>query len=191
MSLNRKSIVYRCLVALLCLVCMIVFTYSWFNRENRAPAAGDRMLYNDSITVNDSANLDLNTYQGSVNSDGEIIYETKALESFQGNTIQNNNDSIQPGDKIHYKTTIINNGTKDCRATLLLKLSTADENIQIGVLKPMNTLKTYSSSSDIEIVRNVKVPADENGANNKVDVRWYVCFGTNTITLEYLHLFGN
>lgn len=144
------------------------------------------MLYNDSITVNDSANLDLDTYPGSVNSDGEIIYATQALESFQGNTIENNNDSIQPGDKIHYKTTIKNNGTKDCRATLLLKLSTTDENIQIGVLEPMNTLNTFSSSSDIEIVRNVKVPAGE-----EVDVRWYVCFGTKTITLEYLHLFGN
>lgn len=190
MSLNRKSIVYRCLVALLCLVCMIVFTYSWFNRDGRAPTSGDRMLYSDNVNVNNSANLSMNTYLGTVNNDGEVIYSSTAISEDDKSI-----SGLVPGDKIHYKTVIKNIGSK-CKATLLLKDSSYTSfgtDIKFGVLEPMNTLKSYTSGSDVELVRNVTVPAK----NGSVDVCWYVYLDSSstvtsgTMNLGNLYLFAN
>ena len=191
MSLNRKSIIYRCLVALLCLVCMIVFTYSWFNRENKAPESpGDRILYSDSVDVNNSANLSMATYLGTVNNDGEVIYSSTAISEDDKSI-----SGLVPGDKIHYKTVIKNIGSK-CKATLLLKDSSYTSfgtDIKFGVLEPMNTLKSYTSGSDVELVRNVTVPAK----NGSVDVCWYVYLDSSstvtsgTMNLGNLYLFAN
>ena len=186
MSLNRKSIVYRCLVALLCLVCMIVFTYSWFNRDNRAPESpGDRMLYSDNVNVNNSANLSMNTYLGTEQENGEIVYQSNPI-----NVNETNVEGKQPGDKVHFKTKIINSG-KRCKATLILKGFKSAQDIKFGVLKPMNTLKSYKSETVVELIRNVAVPGKEGNNDGYVEVDWYVCFDTETITLGYLYLFGN
>lgn len=189
MSLNRKSIVYRCLVALLCLVCMIVFTYSWFNRENKAPAAGDRMKYEDSIDVSNSANLSMNTYLGTENSSGEVTYSPTPIDE-SDRSISN----LLPGSKIYYKTTISNLGSK-CKATLLLRGSRYGRfgsDIQFGVSTPMNTLKSYDSGVDVELVRNITI-----GDRKTVDVRWYVYLDSSStatsgsMTLGNLYLFAN
>ncbi len=191
MSLNRKSIIYRCLVALLCLVCMIVFTYSWFNRnrnESTIPT-GDRMKYVDDIDVSNSANLSMDTYLGTENSSGEVTYSSTPIGE-SDRSISN----LLPGSKIYYKTTISNSGSK-CKATLLLRGSNYDSfgsDIQFGVLEPMNTLKSYNSGVDVELVRNITVPA-----NGSVDVCWYVYLKSSstvtsgTMTLGSLYLFGN
>ena len=189
MSLNRKSIIYRCLVALLCLVCMIVFTYSWFNRDNRAPASGDRMLYSDSIEVNNSANLSMNTYLGTEQENGEISYSFEPITD-SDRTISD----LLPGAKIHYKTVITNSGSK-CKATLLLKdasYASFGTDIKFGVLEPMNTLKSYTSGSDVELVRNLTI-----GAGKTVEVCWYVYLDSSStatsgsMTLGNLYLFAN
>ena len=186
MSLNRKSIIYRCLVALLCLVCMIVFTYSWFNRDGRAPTSGDRMLYSDNVNVNNSANLSMNTYLGTEQENGEIVYQSNPI-----NVNETNVEGKQPGDKVHFKTKIINSGNTRCKATLILKGFKSAQDIKFGVLKPMNTLKSYKSETDVELIRNVAVPEKKDNNDGYVEVDWYVCFDTETITLGYLYLFGN
>lgn len=190
MSLNRKSIIYRCLVALLCLVCMIVFTYSWFNRDNRAPESpGDRMLYSDNVNVNNSANLSMNTYLGTEQENGEISYSSEPIT--ESDRIISD---LLPGSKIHYKTVITNSGSK-CKATLLLKDSSYTSfgtDIKFGVLEPMNTLKSYTSGSDVELVRNITI-----GDSKTVDVCWYVYLDSSstvtsgTMNLGNLYLFAN
>ena len=187
--MNRKSIIYRCLVALLCLVCMIVFTYSWFNRDGRAPTSGDRMLYSDEVDVNNSANLSMSTYLGTEQENGEISYNSEPIADSDRNI-----SDLLPGSKIHYKTVITNSGNK-CKATLLLKDSSYTNfgtNIKFGVLEPMNTLKSYTSGSDVELVRNITI-----GAGETVDVCWYVYLDSSstvtsgTMNLGNLYLFAN
>ncbi len=186
--MNKKSIVFRCLVALLCLVCTIVVTYSWFNRDGRVPNAGDRMLYQDEINVNNGAVLTMDTYAGTVNN-GEVVYsETPIGDSDR--TISN----IEPGAKVHYKTNIKNTGDK-AKVTLLLRNSNFSgfgNDIKFGVLEPVNTLKSYSSGSDIELVRNITVNKGE-----IVSIYWYVYLDssstatTGSMTLGNLYLFAN
>ena len=55
----------------------------------------------------------------------------------------------------------------------------------------MNTLKSYKSETDVELIRNVAVPEKKGNNDGYVEVDWYVCFDTETITLGYLYLFGN
>ncbi|MGN0475871.1 MAG: hypothetical protein ACI4HM_00880 [Ruminococcus sp.] len=194
--MNRKSIVYRCLVALLCLVCMVVFTYSWFNRESRATdSPGDRMSYSDEVDVNSSANLNMETFLGSEDANGEITYSSTAT-SVDSHRI----DNLEPGAKVYYKTKISNSGDTRCKATLLLRnsqYSSLNGYINFGVTKPMNTLKSYDSGSDVELVRNVSVPAKLGTTDGTAYVEWYVYLdgsytGTSgSITLGNLYLFAN
>lgn len=170
---------------------MIVFTYSWFNRDGRAPTSGDRMLYSDEVDVNNSANLSMKTYLGTVNNEGEVIYSSTAISEDDKSI-----SGLVPGDKIHYKTVIKNTGSKKCKATLLLRNASYSDfgtDIKFGVLEPMNTLKSYDSGVDVELVRNVTVPA----TNGSVDVCWYVYLDSSstvtsgTMTLGNLYLFAN
>lgn len=184
--MNLKSLIYRCLVASLCLVCLIVTTYAWFNRhKSYTQVTGNSIKYEDTIDTNgNGANLSMTQYRGTENSDGTIDYAESTAKSV----------TIEPGKKVHFRTKISNTGDT-CDVTLLLRNTTYSNfgaNLKFGVLSPMNTLKHYDSGVDVPLVRKVTVKNDE-----PVDVDWYIYLdksysgSAGTITLGNMYLFAN
>lgn len=187
MSLNKKTIIYRILVASLSLICCVVLTFSWFNRANRS-VTGNALKYEDSVDTNSTDALSMKTYKGTISSTGEITYSDTEL-SESDKTIS----GLEPNGKVYFKTVITRNSasTGSKRVTLLLKDSSyaaLSSSLKFGTTNPMDTLKSYSSGSDVTLVRNYKV-------NSTVAVEWYlyldnsVSTTSGTVKLGYLYLY--
>ena len=173
--MNKKSIIYRCLVASLCVVSLVVMTYSWFDRSGSADA--NSMGFTRTVSLNeDMTYIDAKTYY--LNEKQEYQKLSNDVDSTQLNDITTN---LAPGDKIHFKTIVKVIGKEDthvqrpAKVTVKLENSELQAGIRIGTVSPLNSQTTVSGDkTSFTIVENVSVPTDSN-----TTIEWYIAIPTS------------
>lgn len=178
--MNKKSIVYRCLVASLCIVSLVVMTYSWFDRSDFYSANG--MGFTRTVSLNeDMTYIDAKTYY--LNEKQEYQKLSNDEDSTQLNDITTN---LAPGDKIHFKTIVFNKGKtgedthslRPAKVTVKLENSELQNGIRIGTVSPLNSQTVVSDSeTSFTIVENVSVSADR---DNGTTIEWYIAIPTSS-----------
>ena len=178
--MNKKSIIYRCLVASLCIVSLVVMTYSWFNRPNGA--SENSMGFDRVMSLNeDMTYIDAKTYY--LNEKQEYQKLSNDEDSTQLNDITTN---LAPGDKIHFKTIVFNKGKagvdkhllRPAKVTVKLENSELQAGIRIGTVSPLNSQTVVSDSeTSFTIVENVSVSAD---SDNGTTIEWYIAIPTSS-----------
>lgn len=179
--MNKKTIIYRCLVASLCLVSLVVMTYSWFNRPNGESA--NSMGFDRVMDINDKGtNINVETHYSI--DDGATYTESLSRASSTGklNAITTN---LGPGGKLYFRTIITNTGTsKKTNVSVDLENSSFPTGIKIGTIAPLNQEVTPTGSS-VTIAKNVSV-SDTDGTV----IDWYIYLSSGSKTLSNIQL-GN
>lgn len=189
--MNKKSIIYRCLVASLCIVSLVVMTYSWFDRSGSAEA--NSMGFNRTMSLNEKINyIDAKT---SYSSDEGLTYTELSRNSSSGK-LDTINTTLQPGKKIHFKTIVYNiasdsnSSPKDAKVTVKLENSTFPDNIRIGTVSPLNSETGVSKGTQtVTVIENVSVPADSDDKNGTT-IEWYISLSSQATALSSITL-GN
>ncbi|MGN0462580.1 MAG: hypothetical protein ACI4HZ_09065 [Ruminococcus sp.] len=189
--MNKKSIIYRCLVASLCIVSLVVMTYSWFDRSGSAEA--NSMGFNRTMSLNEKINyIDAKTYYSS---DEGLTYTELSRDNYSG-TLGTITTTLQPGKKIHFKTIVYNIASesnpspKDAKVTVKLENSTFPDNIRIGTVSPLNSETDVSAGTQtVTVVENVSVPAVSD-VNNGTTIEWYISLSSLATALSDIEL-GN
>ncbi|MGN0459445.1 MAG: hypothetical protein ACI4HL_00870 [Ruminococcus sp.] len=180
--MNKKSIIYRCLVASLCIVSMIVMTYSWFNRPNGASA--NSMSFDRVMDLNDNGtNIKVVTEYST--DDGKTY--TESLSRSDTGELGSITTKLGPGGKLYFRTTVKNTGTtKKTNVTVDLENSSFPEGIYIGTTSPINSEKSVSTTEgSVTIAKNVAV-SNTDGAV----IDWYIYFSSDEEELTNITL-GN
>lgn len=180
--MNKKSIIYRCLVASLCIVSLVVMTYSWFNRPNGASANSmsfDRVMDLNDARTNIIVETKYSTDDGKTY--GELLSRDANVELASITT------KLGPGGKLYFRTVVKNKGTtKKTNVTVDLENSTFPSGIYIGTTAPINTEKSVSTTEgSVTIAKNVAV---SNSKGAVID--WYIYFSPENEDLTDVQL-GN
>lgn len=176
--MNKKSIIYRCLVASLCIVSLVVMTYSWFDRSGSAEANG--MGFTRTVSLNeDMTYIDADT---EYSTDKGLTY--KKLSKLANSTAFTEiSTKLADGDKIYFKTKVshkvIGEGDthrkRPAKVTVKLENSRLDVGTKIGTVSPVNSLNTVSSeTTSYTIVENVSVSTD-----SSTTIEWYIALPTS------------
>lgn len=189
--MNKKSIIYRCLVASLCIVSLVVMTYSWFDRSGSAEA--NSMGFNRTMSLNEKINyIDAKTYYSS---DEGLTYTELSRDSSSGK-LGTITTTLQPGKKIHLKTIVYNiasesnSSPKDAKVTVKLENSTFPDNIRIGTVSPLNSETGVSAGTQtVTVIENVSVPAVSD-VKNGTTIEWYISLSSQATALSSITL-GN
>lgn len=173
-----KIIVVSSLAVVLCLLCATTSTFSWFTRDKKMQ--GDRLGLNFNYDISTGTGVTMRTYT-SVD-DGKTYVETDITDF-------SNNVGLAAGNRICYRTDLINNGTAAQSVSLYLSKLTMPENVSgsfyLGVNGPLKTYKSYYGD-------NAKTIQKEESTINKKNV--YVGFNTNqtyTPTNYQVHWWDN
>ncbi len=180
--MNKKSIIFRCLVASLCLVSLVVMTYSWFNRPNGVSA--NSMGFDRVMDLNDAGtNINVETHYSI--DDGKTFTESlsRAADTGKLNSITT---TLGPGGKLYFRTVITNSGSsKKTNVSVDLENSSFPSGIYIGTTSPVNTEKNVAGLTSVTIAKNVSV-SNTDGAV----IDWYIYLSPGTTQLNNIQL-GN
>lgn len=178
--MNKKSIIYRCLVASLCIVSLIVMTYSWFDRSGSAEA--NSMGFQRVMSLNEDM-----TYIDATTSyfDDTVQDYVELSKDEDSNKLSDITTNLAPGDKIHFKTTVshkvIGEGDthrRPAKVTVKLENSSLDVGTKIGTVSPVNSLNTVSNeTTSYTIVENVSVSTD---SSKGTTIEWYIAIPTSS-----------
>lgn len=179
--MNKKSIIYRCLVASLCIVSLIVMTYSWFDRSGSAEA--NSMGFTRTVSLNeDMTYIDATTFYFD---DTKQKYEELSKDE-ASNKLSAITTNLAPGDKIHFKTKVFHKGIgegdthriRPAKVTVKLENSELQNGIRIGTVSPLNSQTVVTDSAkSFTIVENVSVSTD---SSNVTTIEWYIAIPTSS-----------
>lgn len=135
---KSKFAIVIALGLVLCLLCGVTTTFSWFSRPQSE--SGDSLRWNGQYKISNGQNISIKTVESS--NDGSTFGE---------NAVTNFGGSLEAGKRRYFCTEISNSGNAEQNVSLFIKgLKTSDtasaSGLYVGVNKP---LKTYRSYNDI------------------------------------------
>lgn len=132
---KSKFAIVIALGLVLCLLCGVTTTFSWFSRPQSE--SGDSLRWNGQYKISNGQNISIKTVESS--NDGSTFGE---------NAVTNFGGSLEAGKRRYFCTEISNSGNAEQNVSLFIKgLKTASASgLYVGVNKP---LKTYRSYNDI------------------------------------------
>lgn len=132
---KSKFAIVIALGLVLCLLCGVTTTFSWFSRPREE--SGDSLSWNGKYKISNGQGISIKTVQS--NDDGA---------NFDENPVDNFGGSLDAGERRYFCTEISNSGNAEQNVSLFIKgLKTASASgLYVGVNKP---LKTYRSYNDI------------------------------------------
>lgn len=135
---KSKFAIVIALGLVLCLLCGVTTTFSWFSRPREE--SGDSLSWNGQYKISNGQNISIKTVES--DDDGSTFGEN-AVTDFSG--------SLQAGERRYFCTEISNSGNAEQNVSLFIKnLKTSGtasaSGLYVGVNKP---LKTYRSYNDI------------------------------------------
>lgn len=135
---KSKFAIVIALGLVLCLLCGVTTTFSWFSRPREE--SGNSLSWNGKYKISNGKNISIKTVES--NDDGATFRE-EAVDNFGG--------SLEAGKRRYFCTEISNSGNAEQNVSLFIKnLGTSDKasasGLYVGVNKP---LKTYRSYNDI------------------------------------------
>ena len=135
---KSKFAIVIALGLVLCLLCGVTTTFSWFSRPRTE--SGDSLRWSGQYKISNGQNISIKTVESS--DDGSIFGEN-AVTDFGG--------SLEAGKRRYFCTEISNSGNAEQKVSLFIKgLKTSGtasaSGLYVGVNKP---LKTYRSYNDI------------------------------------------
>lgn len=135
---KSKFAIVIALGLVLCLLCGVTTTFSWFSRPRTE--SGDSLRWSGQYKISNGQNISIKTVESS--DDGSTFGEN-AVTDFSG--------SLQAGERRYFCTEISNSGNAEQNVSLFIKnLKTSGtasaSGLYVGVNKP---LKTYRSYNDI------------------------------------------
>lgn len=190
--MNKKSIIYRCLVASLCIVSLVVMTYSWFNRPNGASA--NSMGFDRVMSLNEDM-----TYIDATTSyfDDKVQDYVELSKDEASNKLSDITTALAPGDKIHFKTIVYNksddgHASKDAKVSIRLENSKFPDGISIGTISPLNSETNVQSgtTTSVTIIENVSVPVTPVDSDSGTAIEWYISLSSVATELSNIQL-GN
>lgn len=174
--MKKSKILLVCVLSvILCLVCVMSSTFSWFSRPRNL--TGDKLLLpGDSYEISNGDGMSFVTYESKNNG---RTYGTTPVTNFGG--------TINAGERRMFRTDVMNSGSQPQSVSLYLKnLSINGGNngsFFLGVNSPLKTYKGYNRSSELSTTPS---------RVNKKDI--YVAFSTgDSYPEEYfgLRYWGN
>lgn len=135
---KSKFAIVIALGLVLCLLCGVTTTFSWFSRPRTE--SGDSLRWSGQYKISNGQNISIKTVESS--DDGSIFGE---------NAVTNFGGSLEAGKRRYFCTEISNSGNAEQNVSLFIKgLKTSGtasaSGLYVGVNKP---LKTYRSYNDI------------------------------------------
>lgn len=135
---KSKFAIVIALGLVLCLLCGVTTTFSWFSRPRTE--SGDSLRWSGQYKISNGQNISIKTVES--NDDGATFRE-EAVDNFGG--------SLEAGKRRYFCTEISNSGNAEQNVSLFIKgLETSGtasaSGLYVGVNKP---LKTYRSYNDI------------------------------------------
>lgn len=135
---KSKFAIVIALGLVLCLLCGVTTTFSWFSRPQSE--SGDSLRWNGQYKISNGQNISIKTVESS--NDGS---------TFGKNAVTNFGGSLEAGKRRYFCTEISNSGNAEQNVSLFIKgLKTSGtasaSGLYVGVNKP---LKTYRSYNDI------------------------------------------
>lgn len=132
---KSKFAIVIALGLVLCLLCGVTTTFSWFSRPRTE--SGDSLRWSGQYKISNGKNISIKTVESS--DDGSTFGE---------NAVTNFGGSLEAGKRRYFCTEISNSGNAEQNVSLFIKgLKTASASgLYVGVNKP---LKTYRSYNDI------------------------------------------
>lgn len=132
-----KIIIVSLLAVILCIMCVTTSTFSWFTRPQSNKGDGFSLGFNYEIST--GRDVTMRTYAS--NDDGKTYVETDEINNFS------NADGLAAGNRICYRTDLINSGTAAQSVSLYLSKLTMPEgangSFYLGVNNPLKTYKQY------------------------------------------------
>lgn len=186
-----RVIVILCLSLILCFMCLITNTFSWFNRTEES---GKTLIYrNKTLKQSSGKSYDVATYKQ--DDSGEYS------EPLNDNTISENAPlTLEPGKRQCFKTQIKSNNNSKQNASLYLSGVKSDDyiNTYVGVNNPMRTYKTVgtpeSKIKNENGKKNVYVgihqysPISSEYQPSRFKLHWWKSDGTeDDANIEFLH----
>lgn len=172
---KSKILLVAVLSVILCLVCIMTSTFSWFTRPQKL--TGDKLLLpGDSYEISNGNDVSFVTYESTNNG---RTYGTTAVTNFSG--------TINAGERRMFRTDVMNSGSQDQSVSLFLTNliipSGSNGMFYLGVNSPLKTYKGYNRSTESSAtVKNI----------NKKDV--YVAFKEDAsydASKFYIHYWGD
>ena len=131
---KSKFAIVIALGLVLCLLCGVTTTFSWFSRPRSE--SGDSLRWSGQYKISNGQNISIKTVESS---DDGATFGENAVDKFGG--------SLEAGKRRYFCTEISNSGNAEQNVSLFIKnLKTSDTGLYVGVNKP---LKTYRSYNDI------------------------------------------
>ena len=137
---KSKFAIVIALGLVLCLLCGVTTTFSWFSRSKEE--SGDTLKWSGQYKISNGQNISIKTVESS--DDGS---------TFGGNPVTNFGGSLQAGKRRYFCTEISNSGNAEQSVSLFidqLKFNNASDSLYIGVNNPLKTYKKYSGSASTE-----------------------------------------
>lgn len=135
---KSKFAIVIALGLVLCLLCGVTTTFSWFSRPRFE--SGDSLRWSGQYKISNGQNISIKTVQSG---DDGATFGENAVTNFSG--------SLQAGERRYFCTEISNSGNAEQNVSLFMKNlkasnSASASGLYVGVNKP---LKTYRSYNDI------------------------------------------
>lgn len=135
---KSKFAIVIALGLVLCLLCGVTTTFSWFSRPRTE--SGDSLRWSGQYKISNGQNISIKTVQSG---DDGATFGENAVTNFSG--------SLQAGERRYFCTEISNSGNAEQNVSLFMKNlkasnSASASGLYVGVNKP---LKTYRSYNDI------------------------------------------
>ena len=135
---KSKFAIVIALGLVLCLLCGVTTTFSWFSRPRTE--SGDSLRWSGQYKISNGQNISIKTVESG---DDGVTFGENAVTNFGG--------SLQAGERKYFCTEISNSGNAEQNVSLFMKNLKAGDSasasgLYVGVNKP---LKTYRSYNDI------------------------------------------
>lgn len=133
-----RVIAILCLSLILCFMCLVTNTFSWFNRTEES---GNTLVYGDkgdkTLKQSSGRSFEVSTYKMTSK---EGVYDTTSISSIS-------NQKLSVGERQCFKTQIKSNNTSKQNVSLYLSGVKSDDytNTYVGVNNPMRTYKTVGT----------------------------------------------
>ncbi len=138
-----KYFLVAVMAVILCLMCLMTTTFSWFAREYKD---GNSLVWQGKYDVSNGAGITAETNILNTSS-GEY-------EKVASNYNFSNSNGIPNGERVCYRTDITNSsGTAQSVSLYLSGLKVSQGNFYLGVNKPLKTYKTYAGAISTESTR--------------------------------------
>lgn len=130
-----RVIAILCLSLILCFMCLVTNTFSWFNRTEES---GNTLVYGETLKQSSGRSFEVSTYKMTSK---EGVYDTTS--SFSSIS----NQKLSVGERQCFKTQIKSNNTSKQNVSLYLSgVKSSDyANTYVGVNNPMRTYKTVGT----------------------------------------------